>query len=357
MRRRSRIAIVFFAVLLVGAVAIALRALDAMGVFTDVAPVACLQPEPIPGIAGVQDLRYDAPSNALFIAATDLRPWPAHPSPADGLYVSRPGALAPAVRLSGTAADFHPFGIALFRGTDGSLTLMAINRPAHGKPVVDIFAVSDPAIAKIALHESEAVAGDLLVSPAGIAAVDKGRFYATNGHTGKTGLWAALENALLLPRADIVYFDGSDFRIAAGDLRFAAGIGESADGTHLYVAETTGRDIRTYARNIFSGDLELAGRLPVPSGVGNLDASEAGALFVAGRAKLPDLFGDRANPTASSPSEVFRVALDAQGIPRSAKLVWSATDTGAVTAGVPLRNRLLIASGYHSKILSCALRQ
>jgi len=355
MRRARRLAIVFSAVLLVGAVALVLRALDAMGVFTDVAPVACKDSSLLHGADGAADMQYDAPGNALFISATDARVRPAHPSRRDGLYLYRPGDTAAPFKLPGTSADFHPLGISLFRATDGSLTLMAINRPAIGNPAVDIFDVSDAATAKIALHERESIAGDLLVSPGGIVAVDKARFYAINEHASRTGVWQTLERTLMLARANIVYFDGADFRVAADGLRSPGGIAMSADGEHVYVAETTGREIRTFARNIFSGDLSPVSALPIASGLAQVSLSANGELFVAGRPKLIDVFvygGDPAKPAAS---QIYDVKVDARGIPLSEKVIYSGTEIGAADVGVPVRDRLMIGSGLDSKILSCAL--
>ena len=64
----------------------------------------------------------------------------------------------------------------------------------------------------------------------------------------------------------------------ADGLRFANGINKSADGEHIYVAETTGREIRTYTRNIFGGDLTPAGQLPIASGLDNIAMSADGGM-------------------------------------------------------------------------------
>lgn len=354
MRRARRLSIVFSAVLLVGAVALVLRALDAMGVFTDVSQVSCRDPSAIGGVTGPEDMRYDGPSNSLIISATDWRRKLTNPSPGDGLYVYRPGQPGMPRKLAGTGADFHPLGISLFRAPDGSLTLMAVNLPAHGKPAIDIFSVSDAASDKIALHEQEYIQGDLLVAPNSIVAVDKGRFYATNDHTSATAFGLALENYLMLPRANVVYFDGANFRVVAEDLRFANGINTSADGQHVYVTETTGREIRTYTRNIFGGDLTPAGRLPIASGLDNIAMSADGGMYVAGHPKLIDFLVYREKPNKPSPSQIFAISTDAGGIPQGARLIYSGKSIGAASVGLPVRDRLLIGSVFEPKILSCA---
>jgi hypothetical protein len=355
MRRTRRLAIVFSAVLLVGLVALVLRTLDAMGVFTEVAAVACSAPSVIRGVAGAGDMQYDATANALFIAAADVRHWPERPSPNDGIYVYRPGEIAAPFKVKGTSTGFHPIAVSLFRASDGSLTLMAINQRLTGASAVDIFDVSDAATPDIALHERESIAGDLLVSPGGIVAVDKGRFYATNDHTSKTGLGQALEIHLMLPRANVVYFDGADFRVAADGLRLASGIALSPDGQHVYVGEATGRDIRTYERNPFSGDLTFAGATPVDSGLDNIHVAANGNLFVAGQPKLFDIVHFSRNAAKTSLSAAFQIAVDAHGVPRSANTIYAGRDIGGASVGIPIRDRLLIGSGLDPKILSCAL--
>ncbi len=355
MRQVRRVAVVFSAVLLVGIVALVLRTLGALGIFTDVSAITCDAPALIHGMVGPEDMRYDATSNALFISATDRRLWPRHPSPKDGIYVYRPGGDSPPFRLTGTAGNFHPLGISIFRAADGSLTLMAVNPPAQGKPAIDIFSVSDPKTAKIALHEQSAITGDLLISPNSVVAIDKNRFYATNDHTSRTGLGLALETYLTLPRADVVYFDGSQFRVVADGLRFANGIAMSPDGTHVYVAETTGREIRTYKRSAFTGDLSPVSQLPIASGLDNIAVTAKGDLLVAGAPKLFSFLIYRDDPTKPSPSQIFRLAVDTHGIPRAAELIYSGTDIGAASVGLPVRDRLMIGSVLDPKILSCTL--
>jgi arylesterase/paraoxonase len=353
MHRARRFVIVLSAVLLVGAVALILRTLDAMGVFTETARVACDDARNIPGVTGPEDMQYDAASNAVFISATDRRAWPARPSTQDGLYIYRPDQSGPPAKLKGTPADFHPHGISLYRSPDGSLTLMAVNHPAHGASSIEIFDVSDAAKPDIALHEREAIAGDLLISPNDVAAIDRDRFYATNDHTSRTGLGLWLENFVMLPRADVVYFDGASFRIVASGLHFANGINMSPDRSHIYVAETTGRAVQTYARTAFTGDLSYVSSLPIASGLDNIDVTDKGDMTVAGHPKLFDFLTYMRNPVKVSPSQIFRVSLDAQGVPQSAAPMYSGNDIGASSVGIMVRGRLLIGSVFDSKILSC----
>jgi arylesterase/paraoxonase len=252
MRLARRIATVGAAVVLVGAVGLILRSLDAMGLFTEgPAPVPCTGAQTIGNAADTQDMQYDAASNTVFISTASRRP--GTPSAQDGIYAYAPGQASAPVKLKGTAADFHPRGISLFRDANESLTLVAINYPIRGNPSIDVFDVAGPAGGGIRLHERESVSGDLLVSPSAVAAVGKDIFYVANAHTSRSKLAVALDQYLVLPWANVVYFDGANFRVAAKGLTSASGITRSSDGSLIYVAESMGRDIQTYARNSFRG--------------------------------------------------------------------------------------------------------
>src|SRR6185437_14190447 len=48
-----------------------------------------------------------------------------------------------------------------------------------------------------------------------IAAVDRERFYIANDHGSTTALGRALDDYLVLPRANLLYFDGTVFRAVA----------------------------------------------------------------------------------------------------------------------------------------------
>ena len=106
------------------------------------------------------------------------------------------------------------------------------------------------------LNEIGDIQSDKLISPNDVAAVGKERFYVTNDHGSRTPFGVTLENYLMLPRADVLYFDGSVFKEVAAGLVFANGIAVSNDGNHVYVAELTARRIQTFGRDLFSGKLD-----------------------------------------------------------------------------------------------------
>ena len=355
MHRARRVIAVGLAIIVVGLLAVALRTLNAMGLFTEVSPARCEDKSFLHGVVGPEDMQYDAAADALFISATDRRAYPQHPSSQDGIYVWRAKSPATPFRLKGTPPDFHPLGISVFRAGDATLTLMAVTYPVHGVPAIDVFDVSNAASSSIALHERESISGDLLVDPNDVLAIDKDRFYATNDHVSRTQVGLLFELFLVLPRANVVYFDGANFRVVANGLEYANGINRSPDGTHLYVAETTGREIKTYGMSFLGGDLTPQSDLSISSGLDNIDVTTNGTLYVAGHPKLLDFLAYRSDASKPSPSQIFRVDVDKAGIPVRATAIYSGTDIGASSVGVPVGERLLIGSVFDGKILNCAL--
>ncbi len=128
------------------------------------------------------------------------------------------------------------------------------------------------------LNETGDIQGDKLLHPNDVAAVGKEQFYVTNDHGSRTSIGMTLENYLTLPRANVLYFDGTMFREAASGLVFANGINVSPDGNHIYVAESTARRVQTFKRDAFSGKLTPENAFAFPSGPDNIDVSDEGAI-------------------------------------------------------------------------------
>lgn len=363
MRRVGRIAAVAGGVIAVGLIALVFRTLNTAGEFTQVIPGYSGVCHVIRGVTGAEDIVIDRAAGLAFISATDRRPLrPGRPAFKDGIYLfwlAHPGLGV--TRLSGTPRDFHPHGIDLYRAPDGSLTLMAVNHRASGEASIDSFAVSEEmdahGVPAVALSERDSVRSSLIFGPNDVAAVGRDRFYVTNDHGSKTGFGRFLETWLMLPRANVVYYDGNVPRVVATGLRFANGIAVSHDGMKLYVAETLGRDILTYRRQPGSGGLSFESTFPLTAAPDNIDVDGAGDLWVAGHPKLFALLRYGEDPTKPSPSEVFEVKT-ADGIPRSLRSVFTdmGHEIGASSVGASVDGQLLIGSVFDPKFLDCARR-
>ncbi|MEI9929635.1 MAG: SMP-30/gluconolactonase/LRE family protein [Rhizomicrobium sp.] len=391
MKPWKRIAFTTSTVAVAGVAIVVARALIMGGMFASVTPGFAGTCRTVGGVVGAEDMQIDRKDGLVFISASDRRAILAgKPDDKDGLYVialreswivakaggsvvtsdSKDGKSSsspretPAgviARLSDASVDFHPHGISLFRGADGSLTLMAINHRTDGKSTIEIFNVKlrlkgvlGPNI--ISLSEIGDIESDRLISPNDLVAVGKEQFYVTNDHGSRTPFGRMLETYLMLPRANVLYFDGNVFKEVANNLVFANGINISPDGNRLYVAETTPHQIQTFNRDLFSGKLTPDATFTLPSGPDNIDVDDKGDLWVAAHPKLFGVLAYRDDPSKPSPSEVFRIPVKS-GELRDAQQIYAnlGEQIGAASVGAVAGGHLFIGSIFDPKILDCTL--
>lgn len=322
-----RLAVTAGAILFVLALTVTYRFLESRGVFTSVALGFAGTCRAVTGVAGPGDIAVDAAGKTAYVSAKD------------GLYAyayDEPGARL--VKLPGTPKDFHPVGIDLYRVPGGGLNLIAVDRRSDGF-TVDVFTVDRQKLEMIG-----SIGSDMLIDPADVAAVDEDRFYVVNAHTSRTALGRWLDDVLLLPRANVLFFDGMKFFVAAEGLNSPRGVAVNA--AHLYVAERYPRTLLAFDRNSFSGELKNDSAFPVASDLDRIALAPDGSLWLAGQ---PKAFAGK-----PAPSQVFRVDLK-DGVPQAAALVYA--DNGEHISGASIAvktdEHLLIGSESDNKFLDC----
>lgn len=356
MRPLARSSVTWLSVLLVLVAFFVLRWLTAAGAFSGIpanTPGIC---KAIPGLAGPEDFEVDAAHDAILVSSTNRRAAAkGAPDSRDGLYLLKLSApLAAPVKLDGTPRDFHPHGISLYRAPNGDETLMAVNHHSNGTNSIEIFGLTyDGGTAKLASRSS--IGGGLLVSPNDIFAVGPDRFYVTNDHVTKTPLGRFAEDYLIWPHADLLYFNGTNFRISVQRMAFPNGVYVTPDGTHLYVTLTNERRLIAFSREPFFGSVTEIGSLSIPARLDNISADAQGRLIVAGHPSLIRVNQFRADPDKPSPSEVFRVTLDKSGVPTGYETIFADDGgrIGASSSAVMVGKRLLIGSVLDNKMLDC----
>lgn len=278
-------------------------------------PGACRK---IPGVPGPEDITLHPGWEVALISSFDRRSAMDGNARPGGIFAwSLDGSMASPVNLTPDAgADFRPHGFSLFVGPDGRASLFVVNHPgeslfgaqpetglqapAHTVEVFDLDGLS--------LVHRETIAHASMISPNDIVAVDHRRFYFTNDHGSAPGWRRTVEDYLRLGWANVVYFDGTEFREAADGLSYANGINLSPDGARLYVAEVTHGRIREYARNDETGTLDELRRFDVGFGVDNIEVDpETGALLLGGHVKLLTFTRHADDADVLAPSQAARV--------------------------------------------------
>jgi arylesterase/paraoxonase len=365
-------------VIVAAGIGVVARTLDIYGAFTSVPshPLAG-QCTAITGIQGPEDIAIDFPSKLAFISAFDRRAAAAHKwSSQDGIYatsLTSAEVFTPAAkrgtlkvtftleknvasramtRLAGTPADFHPHGISLYRDANG-LVLMAINHHADGTSSVEAF---DVKIAgdTVSLSETGNIESRELVAPNAIVALDRARFFVTNDHGSTTATGKMLEDVLILPRANVLFFDGMVFRPAADHLAFPSGLAISPDGHRLYVTEANARRLDTFALNPESGQLEQQGTLDIATNLDNVRFDDHGTLWLGSHPKGLAMVAYSRDPKQPAPSEIFKIGMNA-GIPQSADLVYAGTDIGGSSVAAVMGDRMLTGGPLSDRVLDCKI--
>jgi len=320
-----RVAATVLAMLLVLLIAASYRFAASRGVFASVedkSPAAC---HTVAGISEVTAMVpvYGGETNGAFVATKD-----------GGLFLWTSGTTT---RVSGMSKGSRAMAMSLDweNGRVGVLqALMA--RAKNSYYVASLHVTPLPDKHSIAVQEIGRLTTDQLTDPADLVALDGGRFYLVNCHTSHTGLGRWLDDSLLLPRAEILYFDGMKFVKVAERLNSPAGLALSADGSRLFVAQGLPRNIIAFSRNDFVGSLDDAVLTDLPAAAGKMMLAADGSLIVA------------ATPKRGT-GAVYRVPV-ANGVLQTPELLYSTT-TEEVTAAAEAGGHLLI--GTPTKLIDC----
>lgn len=317
--------------------------------------VACT---PVGGVVGAEDIVADVARQQAFVSVDDRRATMAG-APVRGRIALLDLTRTPPVPRDVTPpvpGAFHPHGISLWTDpATGARSLFVVNHMEGGVPTagmtrVEIFGIAEDG----SLDHRGGVIGGEMNSPNDVLAVGPNSFYFSNDHGSETYLGFMLESFLMLPRANVVYYDGKEFRRVADGIAFANGLGLSPDGRLLHVAETTGFAVRTYHRDPDSGRLDLAWTTSAPNGVDNIDMMPDGSMLIAGHPHLLDFLAHTADAAELSPSEVIRV-VPGEG---SSAVETLLTDPGELISGASVAahagpGRFLVGSVFEEKLLDC----
>lgn len=305
MRTRTKL-IIFGLLLFVGGVSgFILDTLSDAGAFRAIEPHFGGGCKVVEGVEGTEDIVVDAALKTAFISSADFRAL-SKGGPAAGGIFSYALRGEPVVQEVSTGFDgpLHPHGMSLYVGEDGERRLFVVNHPTGNESTVEIFSIQSAT----ELRHLRTVSGGDIISLNDVAAVGPEQFYATNdAGTRQEDSLRVVETFLRLPWSSVVYFDGSRVRRVVDGLRYANGIVVTRSGQFVYVAETTGRRITVYERDVESGRLDERGELSIPSGLDNISLDRNGRLWVAAHPKMLDFLAHAEDPAANSPSQVLVV--------------------------------------------------
>ncbi len=325
--------------------------LIAAGVFKSIEPVAAGPVHVYRGIYGPEDMDLDDRTGRLYISSANrwqtLRGLPADD---DGIWVLDVDSTTVPRKLADTyPGEFHPHGISLYTAGAEPL-LFVVNHNPQGN-FVEVFRIANDTL----IHQ-RSIADANLCCPNDVVAVAPDKFYVTNDHGAPKGFARTLEDYARLPNASLMYYDGQAFTVAADGMRYANGVNTNADGTRVYVAATTGRNLLTFERDLASGKLNLIHNLPLKSGVDNIDVDTDGNLWIAAHPKLLAFVAHAKDSTKASPSQVFRIT-PTDGNDYTVTEVFMDDGQGLSGSSIALRHndQLFIGGVFQPRILRITL--
>jgi len=343
--------IVFFATLLVAG-AILLRTLVFTGQFTQLSPHFSEPCRTATDVTGAEDLDIDPDTGTLFISAYDRRAGLAGAGNSGALYrldLADPDAGPIPLWRGESPGDFRPHGLSLYRSGDGKKRLFVINHPASGQHLVEVFDLADGWLTHV-----ESISDPLFVSPNDLVATGMRAFYIGNDVMSQNPIMKLLETMLPLAPSTLVYFDGQKAAIAAADLSFVNGVALSNSGRELYLAETTGKNVRIYDRNTMTGALALRETISLNSFPDNITVDADDALWIGSHPRLTDFLRHASDANIMAPSQLFRIKPIRNAKSRVEEVYLNdGTQISAVSTALRHGKHLAMGAVFDSKLLVC----
>jgi len=349
MRNGIKKAIIIGAVILLAA-GLVIKTLYDAGHFRAITPHCGCSCVKVTGLPGPEDITVDAARGIAFISSDDRRAALAGRPVQGAIYgLNLQEERGKAVSLTADfGREFHPHGISLYKSAAGETLLFAINHTTAGN-FVEIFEYRNKK-----LCHRESISHPLMHSPNDLVAVGPRSFYASNDHGNRSEWGRALEEYLQLGRSSVVYFDGSDMRIAAEGFAYANGIQVDRSGTRLYVATTIGRSLHLFARDIPTGKLTKERDISLGTGADNIEIDADGNLYIACHPKLLAFSAHTKNRARPSPSQVLKISFstaDRYAI-KEIYLNDGKEISGSSTAA-PFRDGFLVGQVFEDYIVLC----
>lgn len=292
---------------------------------------------------GPEDIAIDHATGMAYVASTDRRAVAGHRQ-AEGpvghisvLDLTQPRPKAADVTPEKLRAGiFQPQGIGVWPGADRRL--FVVNRrpafdPETGRwdscdlsSAIEVLAVEDGRLRHI-----ETIASQDLIRPNDVAPTSHETFYVTNDHGARSCWQRNLRDLFGLNRGHVLYYDGSAFRAAAGDVPFANGIAYDGARDVLYVASSLDGTIERFRADA-GGALDHRTSIGLGTAPDNLTVLPDGRVLLAAH---PDrwrflLHARRWLGAEGAPSQVIEIASPGDDDPRVVE-VWR-DDGGVISA-------------------------
>jgi arylesterase/paraoxonase len=310
-------------------------------------------------VTGAESITVSPDAHYALVSGDDRRQVLAGHPVAGGIWEYDLTTGAAPRNLTPDATDeFHPHGIGLWAPDSGPARLFVINHPdegrkppGEGRQTIEVYEWQPGG----ELTHKTALADPLMITPNAVIPVDADRFYVSNDH-GPNGFLRNFDDFLALPRANVLYFDGTRFQVVVSGIALANGVNLSKDGKTFYLASTLGGALLTYDRDPATGALSNQRSLALGTAPDNVERAADGTLWIGAHPQVLKLLAYASDATKPSPAQVLKVTPGAAGGKVEEVYLNTGQEMGASSGGAVGGNHLLIASVFDDHFLDCTMQ-
>ncbi len=304
MKTAIKVTAIVLGAVTIGIVALVADFLRHGGQFRPLAPATSSDCRTIELAASAEDIQIDDMRKLALLSYLDRRARISDPQITGTIMLLDLSSAAPRPRaaLSFDPPDFRPHGLSLYQPPDAAARLFAISHPAADEHRVELFEQTPGG----SYSPLATIEDPLFHHPNAIAALGPRQFYIANDSGARNWLDRAQELLFRRGLSTIVYYTGDSARIVDQRLRSVAGIALSADLTRLYAAETMGKALRVYKRDLATGAIELLESVPLDGAPDNLNVAADGSVWISVHPRSLALVRHFMNADKLAPSMIVR---------------------------------------------------
>lgn len=258
-------------------------------------------------IPGAEDLSINYQANFLLISSTDRAAKRDGDTFTGGLYWADLNKDSiKTLLISQTFKPFYPHGISILPIDSNRTRVLAINH-VDGQHSVEVFDLVDSTLQHI-----ESLKSDWMINPNDLLITGPNTFYFTNDHKNIKGFGRFAEDFLGHAAANVIYYDGKDYREVASSIAYPNGINWDPDRNLLYVASSRDFLLKVYQIEL-DGDLTIIEHIDCKTGVDNIEIAPDGSLWIGCHPSLMTFADYAQGKISKSPSEIIRIDYKAKG--------------------------------------------
>ena len=258
-------------------------------------------------IPGAEDLSINYQSDFLLVSSTDRAAKREGDTFTGGLYWAdlNKETIKPLL-ISENFQPFYPHGISILPIDSNRTRVLAINH-VDGEHSIEVFDLVDSTLQHI-----KSLKNELMISPNDLVATGLNTFYFTNDHKNTEGFGRFAEDFLGHAAANVIYYDGKDYREVASSIAYPNGINWDQERKLLFLASSRGFLVKVYQIEA-SGDLTFIEDIDCKTGVDNIEIAPDGSLWIGCHPSLMTFANYAQGKIPKSPSEIIRIEYRSEG--------------------------------------------